>query len=289
MPSWMVSSVTALAFLPGVFLGSAAVPPRAAAEATTRTVFVTVTDSKGAAVTDLSAADFVVKEGGRAREITSAEPAKAGMRIAMLIDERLVADGPTRAGMFEFMKRLQAASEFSIITVGIRNTVVVDYTSDLNTHVAAINKFTLNPGPVSNLLEGIGDFSKILAKQRPPRPVIVVVAAPSGGEVGGVLVDEALNALRQAGAMLNAVALGSGGDGAGQVLDEGTRRSGGRRTNVAITTAIPNALNQIADDLSSQYQITYALPDGVKPDKRVSITVSRKGVTLRAPTVMPDK
>jgi len=89
--------------------------------------------------------------------------------------------------------------------------------------------------------------------------------------------------------MLNAVALGSGGDGAGQVLDEGTRRSGGRRTNVAITTAIPNALNQIADDLSSQYQITYALPDGVKPDKRVSITVSRKGVTLRAPTVMPDK
>ena len=123
---------------------------RSPAAATTRTVYVTVTDDKGAAVTDLTAADFAVKEGGKARDILTAEPAKVKMRTAVMVDERLLGDGPTRKGLFEFLKRLQPASEFALITVGLRNQTVVDYTSDLNVIVAAINKFTLNPGPVSN-------------------------------------------------------------------------------------------------------------------------------------------
>jgi VWFA-related protein len=277
------------AVVPALLLTVAAAA-RPAGEATTRTLFVTVTDGKGAAVTDLTAADFAVKEGGKAREIASAEPAKTRMRTAIMLDERLLSDGSTRMGIFEFMKRLQPASEFAIITVGLRNTTVVDYTSDLNTIVAAINKFTLNPGTVSNFGEGLLDFSKKLVQQRPPRPVIVALALPSGGgDVGGGEVNETLNALRQTGVMLNAVTFASNGGAGEQIIEEGAKQSGGRRTEVGVPTAIPKALGQIADDLSSQYQITYTLPDGVKPDKKVAVTVSRKGVTLRAPTGMPDK
>ena len=48
--------------------------PPALADAAERTVYVTVTDGKGAAIKDLTAADLVVKEGGKEREIVKAAP-----------------------------------------------------------------------------------------------------------------------------------------------------------------------------------------------------------------------
>jgi hypothetical protein len=207
----------------------------------------------------------------------------------VMIDERLLGDGPTRNGVFEFMKRLQPASEFALITVGLRNQTVVDYTSDLDVIVAAINKFTLNPGTDSNFSESVLDVTKKLTQQRSERRVIVAVAIPGGGEVGSGSVSETLNSLRQSGAQMHAVTLTQSTGGSEQILEEGAKQSGGRRLEVNVTTAIPRALQQIADDLSAQYTLNYTLPDGVKPDKKVSVSVTRKGINLRAPNAIPDK
>jgi hypothetical protein len=85
--------------------------------------------------------------------------------------------------------------------------------------------------------------------------------------------------------------LGTMGDESGreQVLGDGAKQSGGRRFDVVTTGAIPKALQDVAADLSAQYAITYALPEGVKLDKRFSISTDRKGVSVRAPTAIPDK
>jgi hypothetical protein len=48
-------------------------------------------------------------------------------------------------------------------------------------------------------------------------------------------------------------------------------------------------MHQFADDLRAQYAVTYVLPDGIKPDKRFSISSKRKGITLRAPNAIPDR
>ncbi|HUR02900.1 MAG TPA: hypothetical protein VM347_10195, partial [Nonomuraea sp.] len=225
MTSGVIGAVLTLLTTPSLF-PAAERPPAAA---TTRTVYVTVTDGKGAAVTDLTAADLAVKEGGKPRDIVTAEPAKAKMRIAVMLDERLLGDGPTRNGVFALLKRLQPTSEFALITVGLRNQTVVDYTSDLSVIVAAINKLTLNPGPVSNFSESVLDVAKNLTRQRPERPVIVAVAVPSGGEVGSGSVSETLNWLRQSGAQLHAVTLTQSTGGSEQILEEGAKQSGGRR------------------------------------------------------------
>ena len=74
-----------------------------------------------------------------------------------------------------------------------------------------------------------------------------------------------------------------------QVLGDGPKQSGGRRIEVPSTGAFPQALQQIADELLRAVSITYTLPDGVKPDKRFGISSKRKGVTLRAPTAIPDR
>ena len=104
-----------------------------------RTVYVTVTDGQGSAVPDLGPDDFTLKEGGKEREVIKAQPATARMRLTVMAEERLLGDGSVRLGLFEFMKRLQPTAETAFITIGLRNTTVVNYTTDLSAIVAGIN------------------------------------------------------------------------------------------------------------------------------------------------------
>ena len=276
-------------------------PSAAAVEATLRTVYVTVTDGKGAPVPDLTAANFKVKEGGKDREIVKAEPAKARPHLALVVEERLAPDQGTRVGLFEFVKKINGAAEISLITVGLRNTTVVPYVTDPNAVLKGINELSLNPQPTSNLTEGINEIAKAFEKERPERPVIVVVGF-SGGQAGGASASSVLSQLRQSGAKLYAVTYGqpdanSAGDlgtmgdisAREQILGDGAKQTGGRRTDVVSTAAISKALLQVAEDLAAQYVITYSLPDGVKPDRRFNISTDRKGLSLRAPAGLPDK
>jgi len=272
----------------------------AAKEATTRTVYVTITDSKGAPVPDLTAANFKVKEGGKDREVTKAAPATTKAHLALMVEERLVADTQTRAGLFEFVKRMNGIAEISLVTVGLRNTSLTPFVTDMNVVLKAINELSLNPQPTSNLTEGISDMAKTFDQQNVERPVMVVVAF-AGGQAGATA-SSILTTIRQSGATLFAVtfaAPGTGnspnlstmGDESGreQVLGDGSKQSGGRRIEVVTTAAMGKSLQQVADDLMAQYQVSYSLPDGVKPDKRFNLTVDRKGLTVRPPQALPDK
>lgn len=268
------------------------------AEPTSRTVYVTVTDRSGAPVTDLSAGDLVVKEGGKEREVAKVEPATTRLRLALAVEERLVADGSVRLGLFNFVKRVAGAADISLITVGLSNQALVDFTGDANTVLGAINNLTLNPSRDSNLSEGVLDIVSKFAAARPERPALVVVAL-SGGQAG-VDPRNVLEKLGSSGATMHSVTLGGGGsvgpvgvmsDEAGreQVLGDGPKQSGGRRVDVNVTAAVPKALQQIADDLLAQHAITYVLPDGVKRDKRFNISTKRRDLSLRAPSVIPDR
>src|SRR4029450_8161958 len=131
-----------LAFLTAAFASVAA--PSTAIEPVARKVYVTIVDGNGAPVTDLSAADFTLKEGGKEREIVKAEPATAKMRLTILVEERLLGDTNIRLGIFEFAKRAQPAAEMALVTVGLRNNTLVDYTSDLNVLVDVLNRSSLS-------------------------------------------------------------------------------------------------------------------------------------------------
>ena len=266
-----------------------------------RTIYVTVTDKSGAKVPDLTAADFAVKEGGKAVEIVKVEPATGRMHLAIMIEEPLAPDASVRQAMLDFIRRVQPSAEISLISVGLRNTTVVGYTQSIDALVGALNQFTVSPQPTSNLMESVLAIGKEFEKQQPDRPVIVAIVV-SGGQAGGASADEVLSQLRQSGAGLYTVTLG-GAQGAGsgqlgsmgdesgreQVLGDGPKQSGGRRVEVSVTSQTSKALQQVADDLLSQYVIKYALPSGVKPDKRVNVSLSRKGLAFRAPSGIPDR
>jgi hypothetical protein len=285
--------------LRATILAASMLAPPAVIEAAERTVYVTVVDGTGAAVTDLTAADLVVKEGGREREIVKAGPASAKMRLTIAVEERLIADAAVRQAMFAFMKRVIDKAEVRLVTIGLRNNTAADYTSALDVLVAGINKLTLNPRPESQVAEGVNEVAGELIVQKPERSALVVLAF-SGGQAG-VDPRSVLEKVRQSGVTMSAVTLAGGTtdsssaasladqSGREQVLGDGPKQSGGRRIEVPSTGAFPQALQQIANDLLAQYSITYTLPEGVKPDKRFSISSKRRGVTLRGPSAIPDR
>src|SRR4029453_11841355 len=83
--------------------------------AITRTVFVSVLDKSGAPVTDLAADDFIIKEGGKDREIVGASMSTAPLRIAVVVDDN--GTGIFRYAVAKFVERLQGRAEFGLSTV----------------------------------------------------------------------------------------------------------------------------------------------------------------------------
>jgi VWFA-related protein len=270
-----------------------------------RRVYVTAVDGSGAPVTDLTAADFTVKEGGKAREIVKAGPATALIQIAILVDDN--GTGIFRYAVGKFIEALLGRAEFAISTVTGQTLKIVDYSMSSQALSDAIGKLTARPATNDGgqLLDGISETALDLEKRRAPRPVIVALTV--GGEEHSTLpAHHVLDNLRQSGAALHvmavvnstlrsqsnpssAAALLGENMNLGEVLGDGPKQSGGHRDEIIAATGITANLQQLADSLKHQYVIEYALPEGVKPSDKLSVTVKRKGVTLRAPTRIPDK
>jgi VWFA-related protein len=268
----------------------------AVAQAVERHVYVTVTDREGVTVPGLTAADFRVREAGRDRQIVAVEPASARIRLAILVEESLTPAGGVRIGLGEFIRRMQPHAEMSLVVMGLRNFVLVDYTTDIGALFAAIND--LAPvgfqQQVNNVPEGIYEAARVFERERPERPVMVVVAREMMQQ-SSEEPQHVLNQIGRSGALVEVVTIAGGqaqiaiGDlsdmsGRAQILGDGSRQSGGRRIEVSALTAVPRALQQVADSLLSQYRISYVLPDGVDPSDRLNVDLRRGGLTLRAPT-----
>jgi VWFA-related protein len=295
MPRSAVAALVLAAVLPSW------AAPAASAEPTTRTVYVTVVDKDGQPVTALTPADFTLKEGGKDRDIASVEPARAKMHLALMVEETLTPQGGVRLALADFIKRMYPVAEISLIVIAQRNQTVVDYTSDPNALIAGINSFSLSTAPQPTMVpEGIFDLCKVWEKEPPERPVIVLVALEKQ-QVSSEQPQNVLNQLAKVGAQMHVVSMEFGASastdvtqmqdlaGRSQVMGDGSKQSGGRRVEVNALTAFPRGLQQVADDLSSQYLITYTLPDGVKPSDRLSVSLKKKGATLRAPSKISDK
>jgi len=75
----------------------------------------------------------------------------------------------------------------------------------------------------------------------------------------------------------------------GEVLGDGSKQSGGRREDIVAAAGALTGLQRLAEDLLHQFVIEYDLPAGTRASDRFSISVKRKGVSLRAPSRIPNK
>jgi VWFA-related protein len=291
------ASLLLLACLPGL-AGASPIQPQS------RRVYVTAVDGSGAPVDDLTAADFLVKQSGKVREIVKVERATAPMQIAILVDDN--GTGIFRYAVGKFIEVLLGRAEFAISTVTGQTMTVVDYTPNAQALSDALGKLSIRPATNDGgqLLDGISETAMDLRKRNAGRPVIVALTV--GGEEHSTLpARHVLENLRQSGAALHVMLVvntalrsqarpttpeGLMGESMslGEVLGDGPKQSGGYRHEIVAAAGIAAGLQQLAESLKHQYVVEYAV-DGVKPADTLSVTTRHKGVTLRAPTRIPDK
>ncbi len=289
-----------------------------AREKTTRSVYVSVTGAEGQPVTELTPKDFRLRENNRDRIVTAVEPASERMRIALMVEELLTPTDSVRQGILEFFQATVRRAEIAFVVIDGTggNREIVPYTTELNTLAAGIRTLPTPLRREAGLVpEAIFEMATTFVREPPERPVIVVIAmalnAPD--RTSRQQPQAVLDRLRDGRAQLHVVSVqalrspGVGGDtrysandplgrvgdpdfpvpepnDREEVLTRGPRQSGGGLWPINVLAGVPSAMRSIATDLSNQYKLTYELPAGVSPSDRVDVSISRRGVTLRAPT-----
>jgi len=273
--------------------------PAIPAEGVTRTVYVTVTDKNDLPVTDLTPVDFVVKEGGKARNVVEAGMTNVPLRIAVIVDDN--GTGIFRYGVAKFIERLQGRAEFAVSTVTGQHLKIVDYTTDVQLLTSAIGQLTARPGTNDGgqLLEGIFETARDFQKRRTRRPIIVVLTV-GGEEHSTVPAHHVLEELQKSGAALHVIAINSSAlramatvskPGAlleenlnlSEVLGDGPKQSGGKREEIVASAGLVVGLQELAEALRNQYAVSFARADLPKSGDKLSVSVKRSGLTVRAP------
>jgi hypothetical protein len=183
---------------------------------------------------------------------------------------------------------------------------VFDYTSSTPAMMAGIQRLVWRAGPAGGLILGaVADAADELKRREVARPAIVVVTFEGQEFRSHRPAKTILAALEGSRAALHVVAIGrpamrrmnraptegvQGDEWAvdeqnrNAVLGDGPRHSGGRRHELTAATGLARALEAVADDLLNQYTLAYAGTTDTKPSKKLSVSVKRRGVTVRSPT-----
>jgi len=263
--------------LPGLIV-AAVVAAAPQAPHTQRTLYVTASAANGSALTELTAADLVVKEGGQPRRVLRVEPSRATLQVAIAVEERLTPDDDVRRAVANFIDRIRGSGELALYVVGRRSEKRVDYTSDVLPFANAINRFPVRSVERGDIVQALHEIAR---DQRPRegRRALVALAVETAA-VSNVTAEAVLEQLTAAGSVLYAATLAgldtstvpSGATSGGRRLDlegqvaglerdkvfnDATRQSGGLHLSTPRTAGLWNALERIAAELTRQYVVTY--------------------------------
>ena len=266
-----------------------------------RTVYVTAVDRNQVPVTGLASADFVVKEGGKTREIIKVEPATARMRIAIIVDDS--GTGIFRVPVANFINQLLGRAEFAIKHVIAQAVRLSDYTADVQRLHDAVMKLGVRAETPDGgrVVEAVFDTSRELHGVE--RPVIVVLT-DTHAEYSSLPAHHVMDELQQSGAVLHVIAVARIAPlnpssvpvakdkpsdllenqlDINRVLGDGPKQSGGRRVEIGGLGGTIPELQAVAGELRQQYLITYLVPAGEKLSQKLTVSAKRKGVVVRAP------
>jgi hypothetical protein len=271
------------------------VPAQGVARA--RTVYATVTQPDGKPVFDMSADEFELREGGRLQEIT-VRPATNPLRVALIVSDR--GGGQFQQGALTFCEAVLGSGTIAITGIVVQPERLSDFTNNPDALRSAILRLgrrstTTNAG--TQLIEAVLDAAKVVRREG-SRSAIVVMRM-GGEDTTPIAASTVLNAIRASGAAMYVISpvgvdrdLPRGASGESvtvvpTILGIGPGDSGGRQFDIAGNTMRP-VMQRVATELLNQYELTYTLPAGTKPNERISVSTKRKGVTIRAPTRIVD-
>ena len=262
------------------------------AQAKEKSYLVTVIPETGEAVTDLTAADFTVREDGNTREIIKVEHAKAPLMVSLVIDMSQPPPGMNtyprhlRTGVTAFVAALRASSpgvkiEINEVANGVVTSVPFDAAPETLDKVAE-GLFPAHAADAVMLLEAVGTSARKLAAVPTPRRAIVSIDIDSSEAASQSTMKRVVDEWAKSGATVWAASVRlrtAGGSSREGGLNSLTQNSGGLRVAVSSSTGLEATLKQFAASLASQYFVTYARPEA-GPPKPVTMETKR-GLKVR--------
>jgi hypothetical protein len=280
-----------LAFLFVVALVATARSPLAAQAADReRTLYVSAVNDKGEPVEGLGPDAFIIREDGARREVLRVSRAIEPIDIALLVDNSAAADAAItfiRDAVSKFVARMAPDNQIALIALADRPTILVDYTNDPKRLAGGIGRLFAMAGSGMTLLDAIAETSSGLMRRETPRAVIVPIFT-DGQEFTNRYSRDVVADARKAQATLDLVTIGQFFHSEEQglrersfLLDEGPRATGGQRMALLTPMALPDTLQRLARELSSQYKVVYGRPESLIPPEKTEVASARAGVTMR--------
>ena len=268
-----------------------------------RTIYVSVTDRNGVPVDSLDPSDLEIKEGGKLAVVESAGIASEPLQIDIIVDDN--GTGLFRAPLMRFVQRLDGRALIGLRSVMGQTMKLVELTPEADVVLKSLATLNARPGSADGgqLLEGISEAAIALRKAEARRPVIVALTV-GGQEHSTVSSDFVLDQLRRSGASLHVFSVANSALRTAvvaktprellqenmhlnRVLGDGPKQSGGRHDQIVAAAGALQGLQTLASELISQYRVSYVLPAGAKRSEKLSISVRRRDLVVRAPARLP--
>jgi hypothetical protein len=262
---------------------------------------VTVVAESGAAIKDLTAKDFVVKEDNATREVVGAELASEALFISILIDTSQPPSGTPpsltqdlRAAVAAFIKEVQKVSpdaQFSVAEFAGASVTTLDFTAKPDALEKTVMHLYPNQQGGAVLLESLTDASRKLSDKSTPRRAIVSIDFNSPEGSAEQSMKKVAEQVRKSGATVWAVSVRdatvplrdvSSAPPREAVLNAVTQASGGLRLTTVNSTGLEGALRKVANSLTSQYTVSFVRPGSGTP-KAVRIETTKGMKVLLTP------
>ena len=264
-------------------------------------MFVSVLESGGGPVEELVTADFVIEEDGVEREVLRVEPAGAPMQLAVLVDtsdSAAFAIKDIRNGLEAFFSRLLESNELSLVSFGGPPRILVESTDQIDRLRDGIGRIFATSGSAAYLLDALFETVRGFERRESPRRVIVVLTS-DGIDYSSHSSEQVLGALQADLVATHVILLKdrvNAGVGTSQfgnldladdmyhrdlVLERGPQTTGGQRRDLLVSSATRDALDGLADILTSQYEVVYSRPASLIPPEEIAVRMRRDDLTAQ--------
>jgi microsomal dipeptidase-like Zn-dependent dipeptidase len=255
-----------------------------------RVALASITDPRNKPLVDVSADDFVIQEGGAAREILNVRPADYPLVVLLDNGSEARADFPSmQKAVLHFIERI-GQRPLALGTFGNLPKMLATIEDERPTVMARLAEIAADTSAGSLLLQGAALAGETIRATGALFSAIVIVSATSI-DASRNRPDEMIAPVVDSGAILHVIANRQGQTAGGGLRSSAALRalaeqSRGEFTVIYSASSYQAALDRLADRLTTEMMIEYLVPVGSKPnDVKVGIRVM--GARVRGLGVAP--